>query len=298
MVGGRPALRAGIQPRLRDPACLPPTVEPLPRHRPHSADDRLIGRLLDPVPRTPWAGRLLRLPPTRTTGSCPGSGRTTCRPQPTLPATRSNAIPATSHCGRPPAGERRGNRREPGPAGLAPGVLGDGCKLPGEQFDIHGGGIDLDLPCTTRTNWPQSKALGTRLRGTWLHNSWVTAAGEKMGKSLGNALVRGRGAQTRASGRVALPPGGPHHRSTLEFSYDPSPSRVGSDSAASRLFCRDWLANRPAALASECPDPSWPRWMMIWEFLAAVASSPDTVRVGNGAIEAGDDRPRDGRGGR
>ena len=39
----------------------------------------------------------------------------------------------------------------------------------------------------------QSRAAGYAFARYWLHNGWVTIAGEKMSKSLGNSLaVRGR----------------------------------------------------------------------------------------------------------
>ena len=118
--GGRPALRAGIQPRLNDP--WPPAANSgTPRHRPHSADDRIsIGRPLDSGAAYAVGGDVYFgcLPGLH--GRCPGSGRTTCRPQRTRRRRAQNAIPATSHCGRPLPGSRRGIASLA--AGLAPGV--------------------------------------------------------------------------------------------------------------------------------------------------------------------------------
>ena len=59
--------------------------------------------------------------------------------------------------------------------------------LPGDTFDIHGGGIDLRFP-HHENEQAQSHAAGLGFARYWLHNAWVTVKGQKMGKSLGNAL--------------------------------------------------------------------------------------------------------------
>ena len=57
----------------------------------------------------------------------------------------------------------------------------------GDTFDIHGGGIDLRFP-HHENEQAQSHAAGLGFARYWLHNAWVTVKGQKMGKSLGNAL--------------------------------------------------------------------------------------------------------------
>ena len=56
----------------------------------------------------------------------------------------------------------------------------------GEEFDIHGGGIDLQFP-HHENEIAQSNAAGHKFARRWMHNAWVTQAGEKMSKSLGNS---------------------------------------------------------------------------------------------------------------
>ncbi len=58
----------------------------------------------------------------------------------------------------------------------------------GSAFDIHGGGLDLIFP-HHENEIAQSKAAGGDFASYWLHNAWVTTAGEKMSKSLGNSLL-------------------------------------------------------------------------------------------------------------
>lgn len=61
-------------------------------------------------------------------------------------------------------------------------------KYLGEAFDIHGGGLDLIFP-HHENEIAQSKAAGGAFANFWVHNAWVTTAGEKMSKSLGNSLL-------------------------------------------------------------------------------------------------------------
>lgn len=57
----------------------------------------------------------------------------------------------------------------------------------GEHFDIHGGGRDLLFPHHENER-AQSTCAGHDFANFWVHNAWVTTAGEKMSKSLSNSL--------------------------------------------------------------------------------------------------------------
>jgi len=58
----------------------------------------------------------------------------------------------------------------------------------GETFDIHGGGMDLMFP-HHEAEIAQSKAAnGHDSANYWVHNNMITLNGQKMGKSLGNAI--------------------------------------------------------------------------------------------------------------
>src|SRR5688572_6434828 len=61
-------------------------------------------------------------------------------------------------------------------------------KYLGGSFDIHGGGVDLRFP-HHENEQAQSRAAGFDFAATWMHNAWITTAGEKMSKSLGNSLT-------------------------------------------------------------------------------------------------------------
>ena len=89
----------------------------------------------------------------------------------------------------------------------------------GQEFDIHGGGLDLIFP-HHENEIAQSIAAGYKFANTWMHNAWVTTSGEKMSKSLGNSLQvveilkKVRGIELRWY------LGSAHYRSMLEFSFE------------------------------------------------------------------------------
>ncbi len=60
-------------------------------------------------------------------------------------------------------------------------------EILGEEFDIHGGGIDLIFPHHENEIAQSRSAHGTkRLARLWMHNGFVQVNGQKMSKSLGN----------------------------------------------------------------------------------------------------------------
>lgn len=63
-----------------------------------------------------------------------------------------------------------------------------GTKYLGQQFDIHGGGLDLQFP-HHECEIAQSVAANNKMPVKyWMHNNMITLNGQKMGKSLGNAI--------------------------------------------------------------------------------------------------------------
>ncbi len=61
-------------------------------------------------------------------------------------------------------------------------------KYLGETFDIHGGGQDLIFPHHENEIAQSESATGKQFVRYWLHTGYLTIAGEKMSKSLGNVL--------------------------------------------------------------------------------------------------------------
>ena len=64
-----------------------------------------------------------------------------------------------------------------------------GCKYLGEEFDIHGGGMDLMFPHHECEIAQSTAALGKESVRYWMHNNMITINGQKMGKSLGNFIT-------------------------------------------------------------------------------------------------------------
>ena len=62
-------------------------------------------------------------------------------------------------------------------------------KYLGEQFDIHGGGMDLVFPHHESEIAQSTAANGADPCKYWIHNNMITINGQKMGKSLNNFIT-------------------------------------------------------------------------------------------------------------
>ncbi|WP_024356468.1 cysteine--tRNA ligase [Leucobacter chironomi] len=101
----------------------------------------------------------------------------------------------------------------------------------GEEFDIHGGGLDLRFP-HHENELAQSQAAGHPFARHWIHNGLVNTGGQKMSKSLGNSLFA---ADLLSAARPIVLRyflGSAHYRSVLEFSEH---SLVEAEAAFSRI---------------------------------------------------------------
>jgi cysteinyl-tRNA synthetase len=160
-------------------------------------------------------------------------------------------------------------------------------KYLGPAFDIHGGGVDLRFP-HHENEQAQSRAAGHPFASYWMHNAWITTAGEKMSKSLGNSLLvpevlkRVRGIELRFYMVSA------HYRSHVEFSFE-----ALDEAAAGFRRIENFLERAATALGSEVPAEG----MLCAEFIeamdddlgtpAAVAAIHDVVREGNKLLADG-----------
>ncbi|PVG84586.1 cysteine--tRNA ligase [Nocardioides gansuensis] len=161
-------------------------------------------------------------------------------------------------------------------------------KYLGKAFDIHGGGVDLRFP-HHENEQAQSRAADDPFASYWLHNAWITTAGEKMSKSLGNSLLvpevlkRVRGIELRFYMVSA------HYRSHVEFSFE-----ALEEAAKSFQRIENYLARAAEALGREVPSGG----ALCAEFTeamdddlgtpAAVAVIHDVVREGNKLLTDGD----------
>ncbi|HET7070172.1 MAG TPA: cysteine--tRNA ligase [Nocardioides sp.] len=163
-------------------------------------------------------------------------------------------------------------------------------KYLGPAFDIHGGGVDLRFP-HHENELAQSRAAGQQFAAYWLHNAWITTAGEKMSKSLGNSLLipnvleRVRGIELRYYMVSA------HYRSHVEFSFE-----ALDEAAKSFRRIESFLDRVPPVVEEVAQRPS--RNRLPGAFIAAmdddlgtpaaIAVIHDTVREGNRILGAGE----------
>lgn len=160
--------------------------------------------------------------------------------------------------------------------------------LLGDSFDIHGGGIDLRFP-HHENEQAQSRAAGLGFAGYWLHNGWVTVKGEKMGKSLGNALEVQHLVQEHAPLTVRYFLTAAHYRSMIE--YHPG-SLEEAAAAVERIegFLRRALPGQAVAEADpgvELPADFAASMDDDLGVAGALAVVHDHVRQGNTALDEG-----------
>jgi cysteinyl-tRNA synthetase len=62
-------------------------------------------------------------------------------------------------------------------------------KYLGEQFDIHGGGMDLTFPHHECEIAQSTASQGNEAVRYWMHNNMITINGQKMARSLGNFIT-------------------------------------------------------------------------------------------------------------
>lgn len=160
-------------------------------------------------------------------------------------------------------------------------------KYLGPAFDIHGGGVDLRFP-HHENEQAQSRAAGRPFATYWMHNAWITTAGEKMSKSLGNSLTipavleRYRGIELRYYLVAA------HYRSHVEFSFE------ALDEAAAGFRRIEHYLDRAADVLGGIGAGGMPCADFVNAMNddlgtpAAVAAIHEVVREGNKLLGSGD----------
>ncbi len=152
----------------------------------------------------------------------------------------------------------------------------------GSEFDIHGGGLDLQFP-HHENEQAQSHAVGDGFARYWMHNHWVTMAGEKMSKSLGNVLSIDNMLEAVRPVELRYYLGSAHYRSVLEY----SPEAL-QEAAAGYRRIEDFVAR------AGTPEPStWTEGFAAalhddFGVPRALAEIHNAVREGNKALAAGD----------
>lgn len=156
----------------------------------------------------------------------------------------------------------------------------------GEEFDIHGGGVDLRFPHHENER-AQSAAAGHGYARHWLHNALVVVGGQKMSKSLGNSVYASAVLEAAPPIVVRFALASAHYRSELDLHDGFLAEAAAAFSRIEGVFQRadqvglDISATEvPAAFAAAMDDDL--------SIPAALAVLHDTVRSANNSLDSGD----------
>ena len=160
-------------------------------------------------------------------------------------------------------------------------------KYLGDTFDIHGGGVDLRFP-HHENEQAQSRAAGLGFANYWLHNAWVTTGGEKMGKSMGNALLVTEITKVARPLVVRYYLGAAHYRSTIEY-HDGSLREAGAAVERIEGFLSRALGGGKLENGSDLPAGFVAAMDDDLNVSGALAVIHESVRAGNTALDEGDE---------
>ncbi|GAA4046995.1 cysteine--tRNA ligase [Arthrobacter methylotrophus] len=165
-------------------------------------------------------------------------------------------------------------------------------KYLGQQFDIHGGGLDLRFP-HHENEMAQSQAAGDGFANVWLHNGMVTYEGEKMSKSVGNTVSPQEMLELASPRVVRYYLGQAQYRSVLDYrptSLQEAAAAVdriyGFIAKASKKFGGGFAAHPES---SPVPDAFAAAMDDDLNVPQALGALHETVRAGNTALASGDD---------
>ena len=160
-------------------------------------------------------------------------------------------------------------------------------KYLGRAFDIHGGGVDLRFP-HHENEQAQSRAAGQDFASIWMHNAWITTAGEKMSKSLGNSLVVPAVLQRVRPIELRYYIVSSHYRSHVEFSFEALEESATSFRRIEGFLQRAPQVSLPSGLGPGCADFEAAMDDDL-NTSAAVAAIHEVVREGNKLLSAGNE---------
>jgi len=93
-------------------------------------------------------------------------------------------------------------------------------EILGDEFDIHGGGMDLQFPHHENEIAQSEAATGKSFARYWMHNGFVRIDDEKMSKSLGNFFTVREVLKSYSGEEMRLFILGSHYRSPLNYSTE------------------------------------------------------------------------------
>lgn len=162
----------------------------------------------------------------------------------------------------------------------------------GDDFDIHGGGLDLRFP-HHENEQAQSRAAGYGFARRWMHSAWVTQSGVKMSKSLGNGLLVSELLTQAPAAVVRYALASVQYRSMLEWGPDTlEEARTTWERLAGfveRASERVGDVPREEVLKADLPEAFAVALDDDLNVPAALAVVHEHLRAGNTALASGDD---------
>ncbi|MEZ7769795.1 DALR domain-containing protein, partial [Pauljensenia sp. 20925_1_25] len=163
----------------------------------------------------------------------------------------------------------------------------------GDEFDIHGGGIDLRFP-HHENEQAQSHGAGWPFARLWVHNAWVTTKGEKMSKSLGNVLSIGALTEEYPAVAVRWALSTVHHRSAIEWGPETLPAAHAAWEKFSTFVARaiETAGEAPTSEITLAPADLPEAFVAAMDddlnVAGALAVLHEHLKAGNAALAAGD----------
>jgi cysteinyl-tRNA synthetase len=169
-------------------------------------------------------------------------------------------------------------------------------KYLGEQFDIHGGGMDLLFPHHESEVCQATVVNGKESVKYWMHNNMITINGQKMGKSLGNFITLNQfftgehsmleRAYSPMTIRYFILQA--HYRGTVDFSNE---ALIAAEKGLQKLYAAEKLLDKLPA--KEKSDENITAWVLRGEDAMnddmntpkLIAELFDAVRIINSAKE-------------
>jgi len=141
--------------------------------------------------------------------------------------------------------------------------------LLGAEFDIHGGGLDLEFPHHENEIAQSECANGGMFARYWMHNGMIRVDGEKMSKSTGNFLTIGDALADWRGEEIRFFVVASHYRSPVDFSQD---AMASARNALRRLYTA--LRGHAVVADSANVDPSF-----VERFVAAMDDDLNTAEA-------------------
>ncbi|BBH65059.1 cysteine--tRNA ligase [Actinoplanes sp. OR16] len=158
----------------------------------------------------------------------------------------------------------------------------------GDEFDIHGGGLDLTFP-HHENEIAQSKAAGLGFARHWVHHALLNLGESKMSKSLGNVIdLDGLVADGIRPVEVRYYLASPHYRSRIDYTDE-----ALREAAVAYRRIEGFVHRAAEVVGNGRPKAVPPAFADAMNddlnTSAALAVVHDTIREGNTALAASDE---------